>query len=195
MSFAVKIELSPESEHLIAWLSQEAPAQLTAGLMRTLDKQNQQTVGYIDEKKLRQRGPETLGVISSRLWKSIRNTPAVAGSDGGITSSIGSNVVYAGVHEFGFDGMVTVRSHSRKITEFARGAKQVKVFYMKDGRIRARDVRTKRRETGGTVQVREFERHMHMPERAYIRRSLEERAPEYMTAIEGTLTTLFNKAS
>ena len=71
-----------------------------------------------------------------------------------ITGSVGTNVVYAAVHEYGFDGMVDVRQYTRHVTQvFGRATSAIQL-------------------------VRAHVRHMHMPERSFLRSSLAEMTDE-----------------
>lgn len=70
-----------------------------------------------------------------------------------VMATVGVKLSYAGIHEYGFDGTETVREHLRTITQaFGRTIAPVQ------------------------VTVREFSRHMHMPERSFLRSSLSENA-------------------
>lgn len=190
MSIAVSIALTPESQRFLATL-QQAPARMQQAILRVIDRENLYTVGEIQERRLSRRGPDTLGVITDRLRGSIRAAKAVLGGGGEIVSSIGSNVSYAGAHEFGFDGEVTVRAHTRRVFEFMKGSKTTLIFDMKTGLIK-RPGKTTRRKTTGEVQVRQHQRHMRVPERAFIRRTLERRAGQYTAAIGQAVTDLLN---
>lgn len=55
---------------------------------------------------------QVLHVRTGTLRRSINRK--VEQSEGSTTATIGTNVVYAGVHEFGFEGIVDVRAHARK---------------------------------------------------------------------------------
>jgi len=77
-----------------------------------------------------------------------------------IETQVGTNVKYAAIHEYGFDGPETVKAHARKISH---------AF----GRTIAPTV----------VQVRSFERRVRMPERSFLRSSLNELRPQ----IEATI--------
>jgi phage gpG-like protein len=96
MSDPITITLSPAAVRLLAAAKNFPVAQLA----RAIDRENQFTVGYIQRNKLSLRGPTTLGVVTNRLRSSIRASKAVNYGDV-IESGIGSNVVYAGIHEFG----------------------------------------------------------------------------------------------
>ena len=148
------------------------PEKMVAGIVRALDYLNEITVGYIQATKLSLRGPKTLGVISNRLRDSIRRTNAILTADG-IESGIGSNVAYAGIHEFGFDGDEQVKSHKRRMIAFDRYEKKGSHFEQTQWGIK------------GTVRA--FTRHMRMPARAYIRTSLQERSAEYTAEISSAI--------
>lgn len=158
MSVEISISLSPESARFIAQLH-IAPEHIQRALCRVIDEQNQLTIGDMTRLRLSRRSKTTLGVVTNRLRSSIRVSNTVVTSDG-VQTSIGTNVVYAGAHEFGFNGNITVRSHSRTIK---------KIF---GKRVAPR-----------SQTVREHTRRMHLPERSFIRRTLYERAPAYTAAI------------
>ena len=159
----ITIELTPESQALIERFH-GAPARLGARVARTVDLQNQLTIGYAQANKMSQRGPATLGVRTNRLRSSLRATAAV--QEGAlITSAIGTNVVYAAAHEFGFDGEVAVRAHSRKVSQaFGQPLK-----------------------AAVSASVKAFSRHVHLPVRSFIRSSLGERAGAYSTSLSAAV--------
>jgi phage gpG-like protein len=135
---------------------------------KTTDLENQVTVGHIMKKRLTGQGPfpvseHRLGVRTNRLRGSLRATPAaVAGSQ--VLSSIGTNVVYAFVHEFGFSGTVDVKPHARK-------------HYRAMSFTGAGKRRVRRKVRQADVFVRPFKRKMNVPARAPITTGLEERMP------------------
>jgi phage gpG-like protein len=63
-----------------------------------------------------------------------------------VTAEVGTNVSYAAVHEYGFTGPVDVREHTRKMAG------------------------------GGTANVRAHVMNMRMPERSFLRSTLDEQA-------------------
>jgi phage gpG-like protein len=78
-----------------------------------------------------------------------------------VTATIGTNVKYAAVHEFGFHGTVTVRAHLRHITQ-AWG-----------------------RPIAPTVQhVGAYSRRMNLPERSFLRSTMREMTPAFQSGIE-----------
>lgn len=88
-----------------------------------------------------------LHVRTGTLRRSI-NRVVVTTPDGGALATVGTNVVYAGVHEFGFHGPVNVRAFVRKAPK-----------------------------TGAPVNVRAHAMQMNMPERSFLRSTLTDFTP------------------
>lgn len=112
-------------------------------------------------------GP-VLSVRTGTLRRSINRV--VVDNANGIVATVGTNVRYAAAHEYGFDGDVTVKAHTR------RSALQMSVG--RKSRVSSSD---------GTVNVREFTRHMHLPERSFLRVILKERAAEIRESLRVTI--------
>ncbi len=92
-----------------------------------------------------------------------------------VVASVGTNVVYAAAHEYGFDGLVTVREHIRRGKE--RMAMATKHYVNKLGVMSTHIAQTgKFGKQSGDIQVRSFTRQMHIPERSYLRSSLKDSA-------------------
>lgn len=177
----IAIKIDDNAEAVLRQV-REFPARMARDIAAALDYQNELTVGYIQTHKLSHRGPKTLGVRTNRLRSSIRPTKATVHGNQ-VDSAIGSNVVYAGVHEFGIDKQVQVRAHTRKVPvgpSLALGK-----------RITARDVARASGKSGGarTIQVRAHAMHMKFPARRYIESSIEERIPAYTHAISSAIVT------
>lgn len=83
-----------------------------------------------------------------------------------IAGAIGLKLVYAAIHEYGFDGVVSVKSHLRTITQ---------AF----GRPLTNPV---------AAQVREHARRMRMPERSYLRSTLRENATQVRAELQRAVT-------
>lgn len=155
----ITITLTPGAQKAIVKLK-KSPELLAPALMKAMDLENEFTVGYIQQKKLSKRGPNTLGVVTNRLRSSLRPTRSRI-SNGAIIASIGSNVRYAGAHEFGFNGSVTVKAHTRKL-----------------------------KSSGTTVTVKTHSRVMNIKKRAPIRTGIEERERKYANSISKVLEEL-----
>lgn len=167
MSTSLSISLDAKSRATLARIHSAGP-RVQSAIRGAVDRENQLTVGQIVQTKLSRRGSRTLGVITNRLRNSIHATSATITSDGAITSSIGSNVTYAGIHEFGFTGEIRVRSHSRRIAQiFGKKISPTEIF------------------------IREHTRQVSVPERAYIRTTIEERAENYRATIGAAIETTF----
>lgn len=145
--------------------------------------ENELTVARIQRTKLSRRGPDTLGVRTGLLRRSVHPAaPMISGTS--VISGIGSNVRYMAPHEFGIDRDVQVRAHSRH-----GGAgdtfKVGKDWAMTRSQARKRglDPRNLTRTAMGFAQVSAHSRHMILPARAPIRRSIQERIANYGRAI------------
>lgn len=173
MAATLQITLSPRAQKLLA-AAPAWPLALKTAIAQTMDRQNELTTGYIQRTKLSRRGPLTLGVRTNRLRLSARPSPAVVSGDA-ILSAIGTNVKYAGIHEFGFDGQVKVRAFTRR---------QVSNDQV-SGRRRGFVARERREQVSATgiARVRAHTRRLRMPERAMFRSGIEERLPNYSAAI------------
>jgi phage gpG-like protein len=109
---------------------------------------------YVKEEKLSgQVLKNRTGTLRRKINYEVNETPQA------IEASVGVKLSYAAAHEYGFDGMVNVRAHVR--------------------RVNSRNVRGqidgKSKTTGqGIAFVSAHERHMHLPERSFLRSSLRE---------------------
>lgn len=101
--------------------------------------------GYIKTEKL---SGQVLNVVTGRLRRSIfsRVVETPTAVIGEVSSS--GDVKYAGRHEFGFNGQETVRAHTREIKQAFGRAIEPK-----------------------TVNVNQFTRQAHTPERSFMRSS------------------------
>lgn len=168
MSYDLSITLSGEALELLRTLPQ-AGERAGRAIAQTLDLQNELTIGYAQKNKLSGPRPSVLGVITNRLRSSLRRNDATV-SDGMVEGAIGTNVEYAAVHEYGFDGEVTVKSFVRKqrSRDLVKGKKQKLV-------------------SSGVAYVKSFTRHMRMPERSFIRSSISERLDDYNNALSAAV--------
>jgi hypothetical protein len=179
MSEPLVIRIESNAAEVVKRLGQFPPA-MQAAIGATLNRENELTVGDIQASKLSHRGPRTLGVVTNRLRSSLRAAKAVVTAQD-VDSSIGTNVSYAGAHEFGFQGTVPVRAHIRLVhTRQTVGG--YKFLDPKTGKIRTKKNRKVAVATGYST-VRAHTRRMDIPERAFIRSTLAERAPRYGQAL------------
>lgn len=109
----IKIEISKEAQDLALRLG-GLPRSIGPAIAYTMRLQNEGTVAHIVDTKLTNAGPTFLNArpSRSRLRGSVRATsPRVSGVD--VTSSIGTNVKYAAVHEYGC-APYTIRARNGK---------------------------------------------------------------------------------
>lgn len=185
MSADLTITLSPEASRLLAACPQW-PEALKRAVAKTLDLQLALTVGHIQAKRLTGRGPFApsegrLGVRTNRLRSSLWAAPAQIQGDT-ISASIGSNVVYAGLHEFGAtltrtSKPGTVRLRANKAGELARQKGGRLAVFAKKTAAHAREVSY----LGGKSYT------IHIPERAPIRRGITDRLPNLSRAFSAAI--------
>lgn len=157
----IQIQFSPQAQELLARVSD--PRVALQAIRRGSDLANQSTIGVIQKSflsypKSGPTTPEGLRVITNRLRGSVRASKAVIDGDT-VVSAIGSNVKYAGVHEFGFQGSVMVGGQIRKRRVF-------RDFLAKNGKATRRKVRV------GDSYVTPHRRNVNIPARAPFRRGI-----------------------
>jgi phage gpG-like protein len=122
MPATIQITIPPESQAIITNL-RRFPNELAGALKRGMDKGANIALGAIARERFTGQGPfpvpeHRLGVRTNRLRSSLRWASAqsiVEGDNITVTGSMGSNVEYFGIHEFGFSGEVKVKSFTRKV--------------------------------------------------------------------------------
>ena len=165
MSLKVDPQLTPEAQRVVDRL-RTMPERMGREVAAVMDRENELTVGHISARYLSRRGPRSLGVRTNRLRSSLRRNRARITGGLGVVSSIGSNVEYMGVHEFGFSGTVSVRSHTRRVTQAFGVPLSPPV----------------------STNVRAHTRRMDIPERAPIRRGIRDRMDDYVRSISQAIT-------
>lgn len=125
-------------------------------LKTTIQRQGIMLSSYIKEHKL---SSQVLNVKTGRLRNSIHSSFFSTTHE--FKSIVETNVKYAGVHEYGFQGTVNVRAHKRRISK-AWGKP-----------ISTRD-----------IIINSFKRNMNMHERSYMRTALREREATIIKAID-----------
>lgn len=192
---SVRIDLSPGLQRLL----RDGPAALVhPAIARAMDYENELTVGAAVRDRMSfprtaSPTPEGLRVQSGRLRRSLHRSRARIVPDG-VLSAIGSNVRYFGPHEFGFDGRVQVRAHTRKTADrvLVPGGRAVSARVARAAGILTRrgTVRPGFGELleGGVVQVRAHEREQHTPARRMVQRTVLSRVPNYQASIAREVT-------
>lgn len=173
----IDIRITDNAPAILAKVKNLADRGMGAALAAELDHQNELTASHIVERRMSgPSGGEILGVVTGRARRSIRRTNATI-SGNTITSSIGSNVNYVGIHEFGYTGPQTVQAHTRRVaSRSVRG--QV------DGKTR--------KVAQGIAFVRSFTRQVDVPEKAMIRRGIADRREVYGAGLSRAVVEAYN---
>lgn len=138
----------------------------------TVTREALNLVAYIKKNKL---SDQVLHVRTGRLRRSITARFEGKGT-GTFTAIVGTNVRYARIHEYGFEGTVNVKEHKVKefqrlqTVAFGKLMKEPKTVNVKSHIVKAHTMNLK------------------MPARPYMRPSLEENAPRITTNIRKALT-------
>lgn len=150
-----QILVSMRAETLLAHLAGTGAA-LQSGMRRAVERLSIIVQGGVKEGKLT---GQVLHVRTGTLRRSINRK--ITEDSSGVYATVGTNVVYAAAHEYGFDGEVTVKAHTRRAQQqmALKGKKR-------PGK------------SEGTINVREFTRHMHLPEKSFLRSELRDRTPQ-----------------
>jgi phage gpG-like protein len=138
---------------------------------RGMSKATREIHGKITTERLTGQGPfpvsmHKLGVRTGQLRRTLRWTKAEI-SGNSVETTIGSNVRYAAAHEFGFEGTVPVKAHTRTRHFSAKGKRLTKAGALAQAR-KGQAV------TGFVSQVRAHSRKASIPERAPIRTGIED---------------------
>jgi phage gpG-like protein len=182
----MQLFISMEAERLLARLSGVAP-KLQANLVRVIRRLAIEVQGAVKETKL---SGQALHVRTGTLRRSINQRVDVMGEN--IIATVGTNVRYAAVHEFGFDGPVHVREHLRKYTHLTSAdySAAYRAGLKKDGTPRKnsdavilRRLRKTQEANAVWGTVRAHIRNVHLPERSFLRSTLSEMAPRIRSEI------------
>lgn len=148
--------VSVKDEALIATL-RGYPQRLVDRLFLALQRVTIKLQAHVKEDKLT---GQVLHVRTGTLRRSVNRRVWVGPNS--INGAVGTNVEYAAAHEFGFDGVVTVKEHVRRVSK-AKSASSAKAKLL------------------GATTVKAHTRHVHLPERSFLRSALAE-LQEYATA-------------
>ncbi len=185
MSDPISIKLTEQAQTILREM-QTLPERMATEIAAAMDKENQFTIGHIQSEHLTGQGPfpveqHKLGVRTNRLRSSLRASDAEVVSDR-IISGIGTNVVYAAIHEFGGrihhgarSGSVRLRTNAQGNLLHQPGSRQLAVF-AKSSHKRAKEVKF-------SAQAYDVD----MPARAPITTGIEERAENYGAAVSAAV--------
>lgn len=189
----VKITLSPEAIATAKKL-EAMPGALPAAVASGVDKGNQFAIARIQRERLTGRGPfppeeHRLGVRTNRLRGSLNATPAIIAGQV-ISASIGTNVKYAAIHEFG--GVIHKPARTAKVRHRIKASGAL-MRNLKHSNLAmfAKKSHTRAREINVMIPAHD----VHMPERAPIRTGLADSAKDYANAIGRAIKDAWNKFS
>ena len=177
----IQIALTTNATEIVRRLK-VMPERMLAALKSAADDRNLATVGYIQGSLLT---GQVLRVRTNRLRSSIRTVQAYI-SGNAVMSGIGTNVVYAGIHEFGGTIRRTTKPGAVRLRtdaggQLLRGTTGGAIF-AKASHKRARSVSY----SGGHDYT------ITMPERSYIRRGIRENAEKYTRAFSNAIVRTWN---
>lgn len=179
---SVSIQISSNASKVLAQLG-GMPAAMQQETAAAMDTQNAQTISHAQQRYLRGPRPEKLGVgiytdgrKGGRLYRSLTAAPARATANE-VISTIGTNVEYARVHEYG--GAVTVREHRRRLIAFDRYEKKGRSFVQTQSGIKGRI----------KAHIR------NVPARPYLAPSIADRAAQYGRAISAAILRAWRNLS
>ena len=183
MSTQIQITLTPQAQQLVANL-QALPVTVMAAIARGLDQANQFALARIQRDHLTGQGPfpvaeHKLGVITSRLRGSANATAAVVDGQT-VRSSVGSNVAYAAIHEFGGRIHKPAREVKTRLRTTASGALVRQLGHLA---VFAKKTHARYREVTSTAVAHDIE----IPERAPFRTGLAESAGDYRKYISAAI--------
>lgn len=176
----IEIVLTPETRALMKRM-ENLPFILRKGIAAGMDKAGALMVSDIQAKRLSGKGPYPvdegrLGQVTRRLRTSVRFTRAQIAGDL-VHQTMGTNVSYAGVHEFGFNGQVHVPGFTRR--QRSRDRVAVENTTTKTGKPKKRKVVV----ASGIAFVKAHTRWMQIPARAPFGHGVADNTPTYTREI------------
>lgn len=155
------------ADDLLLHLS-EMPDGVHRALMAAMQRETIATARLAKEKVS---GP----VLKNRTGTLRRKIHGEVTTDAGktqVVGHVGLKLAYAAAHEYGFDGVVTVREHLRTVTQaFGRPISPVEVM------------------------VRSHDAHLRIPERSYLRSSLRDRRQTIVDELRGAVASAVHRES
>ena len=189
----IQITLTPQALATAKKL-EAMPGALPEAVRIGVDKGNEYAIARIQRDHITGKGPfppsmHKLGVRSNRLRSSLTRTPAeIVGAV--ISSSIGTNVEYAAIHEFG--GVIHKPARSAKVRHriTSKGALMRNLKHSNLAIFAKKNMR-RAREINVVIPAHDIV----MPERAPIRTGLAASAKGYSQAIGRAITEAWTKIS
>lgn len=167
------------------------PKEMQQAIARGMNKAGSTLLGDVTRERFTGQGPfdvseGRLGVRTSRLRGSLRWGKAEI-EGGTVTSTLGSNVRYLGVHEEGFQGVVTVRAHQRR--SFSVDGERISTLTAK-AQFRRKTKKSQRiKENKG--QVKAHQRKMNIPARSPLGHGIADHFESFGETIAAELRALW----
>jgi hypothetical protein len=199
MSVQIKVELSGEAQRILARY-RGAPTRIMPVIANAMNQANNLMLAKILPARFSGAGPfpvaeHRLGERTGHLYDSIRASDAVVEGDA-VTSGIGSNLRYFGVHEFGFNGQEFVTAHLRRVVHTRLEGKLVtKKELAESGALTKAGKPRKGRDVQFALKnviVQDFTRWMQIPERAPLRTGIRENLAAYAETISDAIVADLN---
>jgi phage gpG-like protein len=183
VSAEIKINISAESIDTLRSL-QTLPERMLAAMAQALDAQHQLTIAHISAVRMRGNDGKpfppdmhVLGIRTAHLVKSLRAAKSVVNGQA-IEGGIGTNVVYAGIHEFGGRIEHAPRTGKARLRTDNRGTLLRQAGYDKLA-VFARKSHKRVKEVAYTTKAYTVV----MPARAPISTGIEDRMGDYANAL------------
>lgn len=182
----VTITFSPQAEKTLADVK-AFPQAVVRAVIAALNDENGRTVAHVQRAYMSfpKHEPTTLEglrAVSNRLRNSVSASKAQQSGSNTITSSIGSNVKYAAIHEFGGVIQRTVKPGSVRLRTTAAG----ELMRQSSGRLAVFAKKSHKR-----VEVVSFpggkSYSITMPARAPIQRGIADRVEDYRSALSAAV--------
>lgn len=187
MSDPISINLTDEARAVLAAVK-TLPARTLREIAKAIDFENQLSVAHIAAEHLTGQGPfpveqHRLGVRTNRLRSSLRASEATIEGQS-VESGIGSNVIYAAVHEFGVRFIRAGRTGTTRLRTDAKGnlLRQAGHPHLA---VFAKSSHSRAKEVAFTSQSHAVE----IPARAPITTGIEERTEDYTQAVSKAVLT------
>lgn len=166
----MELNVNVNAERVLAALNGTTP-RMRENLVRVVNRLSIEVQAGVKETKL---SGQVLHVRTGTLRRSINRRVDADGDS--VVATVGTNVHYAHVHEYGFTGSVNVREHVR------RSRAQMSLAKFRTNKLGERiEVKGSYRKAGGgtgEIHVRAHVREMNMPERSFLRSTLSEMSPK-----------------
>ena len=156
--------INMRAEALLARLA-GTQERLRTDLRKVIERRTIMVQSAVKESKLT---GQALHVRTGTLRRSINRKIDETAS--GITATVGTNVRYAALHEYGFTGATTVKAHVRRAAAQMAAKRSKRVG-----------------KAAGSINVREHVRQMNMPARSFLRSTLAEQADAIKSELRATI--------